>query len=208
MGVLIDQAQEQRILQRGFGTVTESGGGACWITFEQTVREITSKSGGKPEYEDVIMAKVHVPGGDVFVKEMDKSGEEWLQRKHGKFIPVYQQFKAGKEQRVPGTPISTFTVLSPAKVKMLESRNVFTIEQLASLSDAHLEDLGMGAREMRKQAQAFLNTAEASDKEMRAIKENEELKAKMESLEKKLAEMAMKEEVDKLAEKDAKKKKE
>lgn len=208
MTLYVDAQQKQRILQRGYGTVTESGGGACWVKFEQVAKEIPSQTGGTPTYEDVIMAYVHIPGGDVFPREMDKSGEEWLRRKHGRFFPVYEQFKAGKEQKVAGTPITVLNFLSPARVKSLEARNIFTVEQLASLSDAHVQDLGMGAREIQKKAKSYLEDSSQSDKEMKAIKENEALKSRLEELEKKLADVAIKEEVEKASQKDAKKKKE
>lgn len=186
MSIFIDAQQKQRILQRGFGTVTESGGGSCWIKFEQSYREVASKSGGKPEYIDVILAHVHMPGGDKFTKEMNEAGENWLRGKHPRFVQNYELFKAGKEQKLEGTPISQFPALSLAKVKMLESRNIFTVEQLASLSDAQLGDLGMGAREMQKKAKSFLDFADKTDKEMKAVAENEKLKAKLQELETKL----------------------
>lgn len=74
----------------------------------------------------------------------------------------YRQFKMANTQEVAGTPLSELPFLSEAKRRELKACNVYTAEALASLDGNPLKMLGMGGREMKDQARAYLDRAAGS----------------------------------------------
>lgn len=178
----LNKKVDDSIIQRGYGIVDTPSSGSTYIKFEESFKEIKAKSGGKPEFKSIIMAKALIPGGDIFEREMNKSGEEWLRNKHPRFYPIYLKFKEYKTQEINGTPISQCPPISVARVKQLESLSIFTVEQLAELSDAQLDILGMGGRELREKAKTFLEVAQKTDSSMKLVSENEKLKEELNSV--------------------------
>ncbi|TPK70202.1 hypothetical protein FJ930_19740 [Mesorhizobium sp. B2-4-15] len=74
----------------------------------------------------------------------------------------YLAFKNGSAQPVSGTPLSEAPFLSEAKRRELKALNIHTVDALASLDGAQLKQLGMGGRELKNQAQAYLDNAAGS----------------------------------------------
>lgn len=74
----------------------------------------------------------------------------------------YEHFRKGVEFQGEGAPIAELPFLSEAKRAELRALNVHTAEQLAGLDGAFLQKLGMGAREMKNQAAAYLARAKDS----------------------------------------------
>lgn len=109
---------------------------------------------GSPVYEDVEMVTIIVPGDkhtEIVEAVNDTHRQRWAQQ--------YALFKQGLEQAETGTPVAQWPPLTPALVKMLQSVNVRTVEQLAGLSDAALPSIGLGGRKLRDQAIAWLKNA-------------------------------------------------
>ena len=83
-------------------------------------------------------------------------------------IEYAQEWKAFVEKRpdsIVGTPIEQLPNIEVGMAKQLKYLNVHTIEQLASLSDAGLANIGMGCRELQTRAKAFIdkNSSEVSE---------------------------------------------
>ncbi|RUX96150.1 hypothetical protein [Mesorhizobium sp. M7D.F.Ca.US.004.01.2.1] len=74
----------------------------------------------------------------------------------------YLAFKDGNTQPLSGTPLSEAPFLMEGKRRELIALNVKTVEQLASLDGTPLKQLGMGGRELKNQAQAYLDNASGS----------------------------------------------
>lgn len=74
----------------------------------------------------------------------------------------YRAFKSGAAQPISGTPLAEAPFLTEAKRRELLALNVKTVEQLASLDGTPLKQLGMGGRELKNQAQAYLDNAAGS----------------------------------------------
>lgn len=73
-----------------------------------------------------------------------------------------RQWQAYQDQRaqVPdGYPIDLLFVHEPDRVDICRSLKIFTIEQLAGLSEQGISKLGMGARELVGRAQEYLDKA-------------------------------------------------
>lgn len=80
-----------------------------------------------------------------------------VQEKDKKDYPSeWQAFIENKSEAVTGTPIEQLPTLDIGMAKQLKFLNIHTIEQMAAMHDAGLANIGMGAREIKTKAQAFL----------------------------------------------------
>jgi hypothetical protein len=74
----------------------------------------------------------------------------------------YRKFKAGQQQTVNGTPLSEAPFLTEGKRRELRALNVHSVEALAALDGPNLKTLGMGGRDLKNQATAYLERAAGS----------------------------------------------
>jgi hypothetical protein len=135
-----------------------------------------SKEEGRPIFDDKEMVRVVIPGDRLatFVGEVeDRHRDRWPDH--------YAAFKRGEQRASSGTPLEYWPIMSSAKVAEMKALNIFSVEDLANLSDALLARIGMGARELRGQAQAYLENAKAGADVARLSAEIERLKAIMEA---------------------------
>lgn len=120
-----------------------------------------SEQAGKAVYEDREFVSIRVKGQDKTehvceVREEDKR----------RFAFQYQQFKAGQSQAKAGTPIERLQGVSPSAVLLFRQHNIRTIEDLAEVADGHLANLGMGARDLQRQAIAYLSNGKVANDEL------------------------------------------
>lgn len=102
------------------------------------------------------------------------------------YAKSYQAFKEGRELPTDGTPIEFWLGANDARVHVLKSLHLRTVEAVAEMSDTSLTSVGMGARELRKRAQNFLDAQSTSKvaKQLAAKDhELEELKRRLAALE-------------------------
>jgi hypothetical protein len=78
--------------------------------------------------------------------------QDWLDL----YIGAYEAWKKNQEIPLDGTPIKTWNALSPAQQANLLSVNIRTVEDLAAATEEALQFLGMGARDLKLRAQAYL----------------------------------------------------
>lgn len=78
------------------------------------------------------------------------------------YAPLYRKFKEGAAQDLAGTPLSEAPFLDNARRSELKALNIHTVEALAALDGNPLKQLGMGGRELKNQAQAYLDRARGS----------------------------------------------
>lgn len=74
----------------------------------------------------------------------------------------YRAYKSGAAQPLGGTPLSEAPFLTEAKRRELKALGIHTVEALASLDGTPLKQLGMGGRELKNQAQAYMDNAAGS----------------------------------------------
>jgi len=108
--------------------------------------------------------------------EADKDGPSDMQR----FPNAWQAYKNQSHVAETGTKIEDWPILSRGQVLDLKSRNIFTVEALASMSDAHISF--MGGVELKKKAAAWIAQAKDGAEASRLVEENEALRRDMESL--------------------------
>lgn len=141
-----------------------------WVEFYTEAVEHPNKSleAGRPIFEDREFVKIKFPADNKRVHtapahEMHYVSHMKTQMTYAKRFPKhYAVFKEENADFVVGTTLDAAPFLTPAKRAELRAQNVRTVEQLANLPDSALRKLGMGARDMVEQAQAFLKAADST----------------------------------------------
>lgn len=129
-----------------------------------------SEKAGRPIFESRRFIEMKHPGDKSwsFVEEIDENGCGYDRRGPNgepgedyslRFPREYAAFKKGEERAAIGTPIEEWTAISRSRAAELKSSNIFTVEEYADVQDGQLVKLGMGAREEREKARAFISTA-------------------------------------------------
>lgn len=103
-----------------------------------------------------------------------------------KFPRHYDAFKQGVEIKGSGTPLDKAPFMPQSKAEELKHFNVHTVEQLAALDGTPLQNLGMGAREWKNKAQAFLDLADGTADVTRLAAENDAMKAQIAAMQEQL----------------------
>lgn len=123
------------------------------FSMEAVLDQFQSDETGIPTYHDVEMVTIWTPGKrDTF---KDKVSPAYIKR----FQRQYDDFKAGLEPTHDGLPLTEWPVISKAQALNLRNSKIFTVEQLASIIDQNLGSLGMGGRDLRDKAKAYLSRA-------------------------------------------------
>lgn len=134
-----------------------------------------SKAQGKPVHDDVVMISVIQPGEK---EEVKVKAEEWHKVR---FAKQWEAFEKGHNQQISGTRLEFLFPSEPSTILTLQSFNVFTVEQLGSLTDTAMTNIPMG-RQLSQRAKDYLRTANggAAFHQMEAMqKQIEELKAQL-----------------------------
>lgn len=128
---------------------------AVAVFFTEAVRmDFKSKQAGRDIFEDREFVRILIPG------DRRSAPVEPVNDEHRKRWPrEYEAFKAGKEAPLEGTALSDWPQISRSRVEELAYFHIRTVEQLAAVNDAQLQQLGMGARELRERAKLFLEVA-------------------------------------------------
>lgn len=105
----------------------------------------------------------------------------------------YGIWKEGQEIPVEGTPIKGWSQISPATQTNIINANIRTVEDLANATEEGLSQIGMGARDLQRKAQAWLDSVEDHGKvtqELSNLKtENEDLRQIVERQQEQIAEL-------------------
>ena len=150
------------------------------VTFKYLPMENAAESlkEGRPIFEDVEVCEIRAPG----MKDMKVFPahffSHWItdpftggQRQISyaeRFKHQYRQFKEHAAQTKTGTPLDYAKFLTDARRAELRAMNVYTVEALAAVEGSELKNLGMGGRDMKNQAIAWLEETKsgATNKQM------------------------------------------
>jgi len=110
----------------------------------------------RPIFEEKIFLKKLVPGDSTLVvdrpmreTDIDEYPVEWA------------RFQQKKEQRVAGTPIDAWAILSDTQKAEFKALHIYTIDQFAQLADSAGNKI-MGFNDLRDKAKAFIAAAQDS----------------------------------------------
>ena len=147
-----------------------------YVEFE--VRPVEDRSASEAEghlvYRDEVFAIV-TPAGTR--DRLEKVAKDWIEGlKEGaqqdriphSWVEAYQHklslFMTNQEVPLDGTPIQSMTTLSPAQVKNCLNANIRTVEDLAEATEEAMLRIGMGGRELKQKAKAWLDTVSKNGK--------------------------------------------
>lgn len=171
--------------------------------YEKPIKsEAASVKEGRPIYHTAIMARIMAPGMknqivDEQIELLDENKavikrKPWVMNPNTG-LPIYytdrfkEAYKAWREGRSldDGTPLETYTRLDVAQVAMLQQLGIRSLENLASLPDSALSNLGPGGRQMRDEAKNFLEAAKGNAPVAKLVAENDAMKEQLAELQRK-----------------------
>ena len=120
-----------------------------------------SEAEGRPIFDEVPFVEILIPGDKYNcpdVKVSDEHKQRWPAQ--------WANFLAKREQH-EGTLIEHWPYMSVKRVAELKALNFFTVEQVAEASDAALDEIGLGARDLQQRARHFLQPQEDTETDLR-----------------------------------------
>lgn len=149
---------------------------------------------GRPIFDDVEVCEIRLPGSrDVKIfpaqafcpeKVHDPySGGERSITYAQRFEQQYRQFTMQTAQTRSGTPLDFMPSLTQARRLELRGLNIYTVEALAHIDGQELKNLGAGGRELKNQAEAYIDQARHGAPALEAAAELEALRARNRALE-------------------------
>jgi len=142
-----------------------------------------SEKEGRPIFTDLPFIRITIPGDTNNIIERKLTEQD----KH-KYPKAWAEYQRGESQGFTGTPLEQWTQITRAQVKESKYFECHTVEQLAGLTDSHCQKMGMGFRDLREKAKAYLNVAESSAAATAQAAENEKLRNEMAELRAMIAE--------------------
>jgi hypothetical protein len=137
-----------------------------------TRNEAKSKEANRPIYDEMEVCELSYPGNKTSthvapataVCEWAETSDEYGVSREEityamKYNDQYMKFKSGDVASMGGTPLEELTFLSVSKRLELKALKVHSAEALAGLDGNALKMLGQGGRDMKVQAQAYLDSA-------------------------------------------------
>lgn len=141
--------------------------------------EAKSQEEGRPIFEDVEWISIKSPGSrDERIRPARPGDVE-------RFPKHYAAFKNRTDQQAnTGTPLKEWTGITRSQAEELRFINILTVEQLAGCSDQNTQNF-KGLMTLKQQAKAFLEAASGKSLELEsALQTIDELKARLDALEK------------------------
>jgi hypothetical protein len=145
--------------------------------------EFETNKQGRPIFQDVDFVKIFVPGDSTTVIDTP------VREEHKKRFPLHWahfQNLHGSDTKEIGTPLSQWPRLSQSQVEELRALKFYTVDQVASASDASLQRLGMVAGmspyAFRDHAIRFLALAKDDSVAQAAEERAKALEAELESM--------------------------
>lgn len=136
-----------------------------------------SEKAGRPIFADIPFIRITIPGDTNNIIERKLTEQD----KH-KYPKAWADYQRGEAQGFTGTPLEQWPQITRAQVKESKYFECHTVEQLAGLTDSHCQKMGMGFRDLREKAKAYLGVAETTAAATAQALENERLRQEMAEL--------------------------
>jgi len=134
-----------------------------------TENKAKSKTAGRPIFDDMECVEVRFAGNRQTVsvfpahticgETQDEDGDSRPITYAERWPDQYKRFKAKSQQIAAGTPVDELPFLTQARRSELKALSIYTAEALAALDGQELKNIGQGGRELKNQAQAYLDAA-------------------------------------------------
>jgi hypothetical protein len=165
----------------------EAGDKSVYVKFYIKPKENEQKTAeeGRPIYEDKEYVEIRTPGNTTNIVNRPVTD---MDRK--RFAAAYREFKAGAEEQMgSGTPLMEAPWITRSQVEELSYLRIRTLEQLAEVGDDVCTRVP-GLFKLKARAKLMVAHAEKTAPFTQLQHENEELRNRLETLEKNLAEQA------------------
>lgn len=136
-----------------------------------------SEKAGRPIFKDIPHIRITIPGDTNNIIERKLSEQDKQKYPH-----AWAEFQRGESSGFTGTPLEQWPQITRSQVKESKYFECHTVEQLAGLTDAHCQKMGMGFRELREKAKAYLGVAESTAAATAQALENDRLRQEMAEL--------------------------
>ena len=117
------------------------------------IDEIASTAEGRPRHKQVDYIRIQQPGERDCILRPAHDGDRARFRNH------WQAYLDGRQSIPDGTQLSVLFPVNPEIVENLKVDKIFTVEQLAGLTDTQIQNIGMGARGWQQKAAEYLMVA-------------------------------------------------
>ena len=147
--------------------------------------EALTASRGRYSSREIEMVRIIIPGDkhNVVERRVRPNDQE-------KYPREYEAFRKMQDFVPDGTLLSNWGLISRSQCEDLRYQNIFTVEQLAALSDENLPALGLGSRKLREHAKQFLKTSETGRVPAQLVEENDKLRSSVEMLTKQIEQLS------------------
>jgi len=99
-------------------------------------------------------------------------------------------YEAGEEFKADGFPLEQWREVDEGMVREFNHKRIYTVEQLAAVTDQNLANLGLGARELVAKAKAFIAINKDAEAAQKYAAQYEEVKAENVLLKTQLSDLA------------------
>lgn len=138
--------------------------------------EAASATEGRPIYKDKEYVEIRAAGNQNNIVQRIATAMD-----RDRFSRQYEMFKKGQDDQVVGTPLSEVTWLTKSQVEELAYVRIRTLEQLSGVNDDVCQRM-VGLTDLKRKAQAFLESAEKAAPLTALQAENDELKQQVAAL--------------------------
>jgi hypothetical protein len=131
--------------------------------------EAKSVAAGRLVCDDVEIVEIRFPGSRAVSVFPATAVSHWSTDPHSggqvqvtyaeRFARQYRQFKEHAAQTKSGTPLQHAPFLTEARRAELRALNIYTVEALAHIDGQELKNLGPGGRELKNQAEEYIEEA-------------------------------------------------
>lgn len=121
------------------------------------VNAVKSKEAGREVCDEIPHVRIRNAGEDKH--EFFGPVNEQIQ---ARFPQEWDAFQRGARVAESGTPIENWPARTRGEIRTLKGLNFYTVEDVASASDAAIQRYGMGGQKLRADAQKFLSLAQAA----------------------------------------------
>lgn len=150
-----------------------------------------SELAGRAIYKDVPHIKIMFPGDRTkqVCRRVKTESTGGTPSDMERFPRQWAAFEAQQEQSQDGTPLEQWPIMTKSQVMEFRSLHIHTVDALAALSDAAVQNIGIGGRELREKAKAWLSKADDGAEVSRLVTENRDMAEKIELLQRQMADI-------------------
>jgi len=139
-------------------TASANDGNIVTIFTKKVMNNFKSKEADELIYDFLPYLEIVSPGQkhSIVVRKIEEEDKT-------KYREHWNAYENKEQMRQNGTALRDWSGVEPEMVAELEYMSIFTVEDLAGVSDGNLSNIGMGATKMRDAAKLFVSGSSKND---------------------------------------------